>query len=258
LQPHKNEYWLFPKIDNWNAFVLRVALICQLILESVQRLHPHRHLISVDEKTGIQALSRLEAVAPDSGGCRKRREFEYKRNGTTCLMAAIDVGRGVIVHQRLNPTRKEEDFAEFILQAAKKFPDKDEVIFMADQLNTHLSESLVIWVAGQVGFTGELGKKDTRGILKNQESRKDFLENPQHRIRFVFTPKHCSWLNPIENWFAKLQRHVISNGNFASVEELVTKIEAYIVYYNKCLIKPLKWKFKGFIKAQQLKNANYQ
>ena len=118
---------------------------------------------------------------------------------------------------------------------------------------THQSESLVVWIAEQIGFKDELGKKGSRGILKNMQTRQSFLENPQHRIQFVFTPKHCSWLNPIENWFAKLQRHVITYGNFSSVKELENKIEAYIGFYNRHLIKPLKWKFKGFIKAQQLK-----
>ncbi|TAG96580.1 MAG: IS630 family transposase [Sphingobacteriales bacterium] len=247
---------MFPKISNWAAFVLKVNLICHLILQSVQRENPNVHLISVDEKTGIQALERIEGVAPDSAGRRHRRESEYKRHGTTCLMAAINVGEGNIVHQRLKPTRKEDDFAEFITQTVAKFPSEDEVIIMADQLNIHLSESLVIWVAQQIGFQGPLGKKGKQGILKNQESRSAFLEKPEHRIRFVFTPKHCSWINPIENWFAKLQRHIISNGNFCSVKELEEKVEAYITYYNRCLITPLKWKFKGFIKAQQLKNLN--
>lgn len=238
--------------------MVRVALICQLILESVQQLHPRRHVVSVDEKTSIQALQRTEGVAPDSKGRRRRKEFEYARHGTTCLMAAIDVGAGNIVHERLGPTRTEDDFAGFIEQTVAKFPVQDEVVVLADQLNTHQSESLVKWIAGQVAFEGDLGKKGTKGILKTQESRREFLEDTGHRIRFVFTPKHCSWLNPIENWFAKLQRHVITNGNFSSVNELTTKIEAYIVYYNKCLIKPLKWKFKGFIKAQELKNVNCQ
>ena len=77
------------------------------------------------------------------------------------------------------------------------------------------------------------------------ETRKNFLERDFHRVQFLFTPKHCSWLNPIENWFAKLQRHVIRNGNFSSVEELEKHIIQYIDFYNDALSKPLKWTFKG-------------
>lgn len=92
----------------------------------------------------------------------------------------------------------------------------------------------------------EIGVKGESGFLKSMETRKKFLERAHHRIQFVFTPKHCSWLNPIENWFAKLQRQVIKNGNFFSVNELNKKIEKYIDFYNQYLAKPLKWKFKGF------------
>lgn len=258
LQPHKTEYWLFPKIKDWKAFSLRVAWICELILSSVQQLDPRRHVVSVDEKTGIQALERIEAVAPQSQGGHKRREFEYTRHGTTCLMAAIDVGTGDIVSNRLHPTRNEADFAEFIEQTVAQFPQEDEVVILADQLNTHMSETLVKWVADKLSFEGDLGKKGLTGVLKSMESRREFLENPQHRIRFVFTPKHCSWLNPIENWFAKLQRHVITNGNFSSVSQLENKILAYIHFYNRCLVKPMKWVFKGFCKAQKLHNSNCQ
>ena len=86
------------------------------------------------------------------------------------------------------------------------------------------------------------------------ETRKNFLERDFHRVQFLFTPKHCSWLNPIENWFAKLQRHVIRNGNFSSVEELEKHIIQYIDFYNDALSKPLKWKFKGFSKNKKLTN----
>ena len=245
---------MFPKIKDWASFAVRVELVCDLILESVQQLNPQRHVLSVDEKTSIQALQRLEDRAPYSKGRGKRKEFEYVRNGTSGLMAAINVGKGNIVQQMLHPTHNEQDFATFIQMTVPLFPAGDEVIILADHLNTHLSETLVRYVAKQIGFHNELGIKEKKGILKNLDSRKAFLEDPEHRIRFVFTPKHCSWLNPIENWFAKLQRHVITNGNFSSVKELNAKIEAYINYYNLCLIKPLNWKFNGFVKGTPLTN----
>lgn len=248
MSPHKNQYWLFPKIKDWAVFALRVALICNLIIETLKGLHPNRHLVSLDEKTGIQALERKEGRAPLSKGGHKRREFEYTRHGTTCLMAAFDVGTATIAHEWLNPTRKEEDFEKFVRDTTGIYPPKDEIIFLADHLNTHLSVSLVRWVAKEVGFTGDLGKKGKKGILANQESRLEFLERTGHHIRFVFTPKHCSWLNPVENWFAKLQAHVITHGNFSSVKELNEKISAYVRYYNQCLVKPFNWKFTGFKK----------
>jgi transposase len=224
----------------------------------VQGLYPKRHVLSIDEKTGIQALERVEGVAPKSKGFYRRKEFEYIRHGTIGLMAAVEVATGNITNHRLHPTRNEEDFLAFIEPTVAQFPEQDEIVLMVDQLNTHQSESLVRWVASQIGFEGDLGTKGFKGILRNMKTRKAFLEDTSHRIRFVYTPKHCSWLNPIENWFAKLQRHVIRNGNFSSVDALKNKIESYISFYNRCLLKPLNWKFKGFIKAKELKNLNCQ
>lgn len=227
-------------------FVVRVALICQLIVEAIKGVKPKRHLVSIDEKTGIQALSRKEGSAPLSKGGHKRREFEYKRNGTTCLIAAFDIGTSKISHALLTPTRKEDDFERFVNDTIEKYPIGDEIILMTDQLNTHMSESLVRLIAHKIGFKGELGIKEKEGILKSMETRRVFLEDEKHLIRFLYTPKHCSWLNPIENWFAKLQRQVLTHGNFKSVDLLNKTISDYIEYYNRCLVKPLKWKFKGF------------
>jgi len=134
-------------------------------------------------------------------------------------------------------------------------PELDKIVILSDQLNTHLSASLVRWIAEEENDEQDLGKKGESGILKNLNTRKIFLENPDHRIQFAFTPKHCSWLNPIENWFAKLQRHVITNGNFESVNELQHKISSYIEYYNRCLTKPINWKFTGFEENRKLFNS---
>jgi transposase len=243
-----------------------VALVCQLILSAIKEASDTNNvekrdfstfLLSIDEKTGIQALERLEQIAPLSKGKHTRREFEYTRHGTTTLIAALNVGTGRLQNYLLNPTRTELDYYQFIEQTAQQILDKEpkaHIIFLADQLNTHLSESLVLWAAKVNNIDTDLGVKGKNGVLKSMKTRMAFLENQKHQIRFTFTPKHCSWLNPIENWFAKLQKHVITNGNFVSIEDLNLKIEKYIAFYNKTLIKPLNWKFKGFIKAQMLSN----
>lgn len=229
-------------------------MICQLILKTVKGEQPTQHLVSIDEKTSIQALERLEGQAPLSQGGHKRREFEYKRHGTTCLIAALDVGTGKIGSFLLNPTRTEVDFAGFIAQTIEKYPPDDTLILITDSLNTHVSETLVRLIAQKIGDEQELGIKGKSGILHNQVTRKAYLETENHRIRFLLTPKHCSWLNPIENWFAKLQQQALTHGNFKSVENLNQTIEAYIGYYNRCLVQIIKWKFKGFTK-QEFKKA---
>lgn len=148
--------------------MVRVALICRLIIQTLEGIKPKRYLISVDEKTGIQALERFEQRAPLSKGHHQRAEFEYIRHGTTTLMAAYSVASGSIIHHQLNPTRTEEDFCRFIEQTCQPLlaDPEAEVILLADQLNTHLSQSLVKWVAQQIGFSGSLGKKAIEAYSK--------------------------------------------------------------------------------------------
>lgn len=222
---------------------------------AIEDKDPNLHIFSVDEKTGIQAIERHEASAPQSKGGHKRREYEYERHGTTTLIAAVNVRNGELMNAHLQSTRDEQDFGDFIKETVSMVAEMDKIVILSDQLNTHLSETLVRFIAEEGGYTqGDLGVKGESGILKNMETRKKFLESENHRVRLIFTPKHCSWLNPIENWFAKLQRHVIKNGNFLSVKELEDKIRSYITFYNDQLAKPLKWKFKGFFKAKKLFN----
>ena len=77
------------------------------------------------------------------------------------------------------------------------------------------------------------------------KNRMQFLEDKSHRIRFQYTPKHCSWMNQIENWFGVLQKKVIKHGQFQSIDELEQKIELFILYHNRLLAKPINWKFNG-------------
>ena len=246
---------MFPKIANWDAFVKRVALVCSFILLAIKKSDPNLHVLSLDEKTCIQAIERHESTAPKSKGGYTRKEFEYTRHGTTTLIAAIDVSNGKLLNAHLKPTRDEKDYADFVKQTVGFLPEMDKIVILSDQLNTHLSETLVRWIAESGYYSEEdLGIKGQSGILKNMQTRRAFLESEYHRVRFIFTPKHCSWLNPIENWFAKLQRHVIKNGNFKSVKELEQKIRIYIDFYNQQFAKALKWKFKGFSKKKVLIN----
>ena len=104
---------------------MRVSLVCQLILGAIEQRYPKRHVLSVDEKTGIQALQRLEEQAPESKGGHQRKEFEYTRHGTTSLIAAFDVAKGNIPHQRIQPTRTENDFAAFIKETVNLFAAED-------------------------------------------------------------------------------------------------------------------------------------
>jgi len=146
---------------------------------------------------------------------------EYKRHGTTGIIASRDVVTGEIVAPLIQPTRKEEDYLNHIENVVAVFPN-DRHIFIQDQLNTHKSESLVRFVARIEGINeSTLGIKEKSGILKNMESRATFLSEKSHQIVFVYTPKHCSWLNQIECWFSIITRRLLNKrASFISVTEL--------------------------------------
>lgn len=242
MKPHKSEYWIFPKIENEEEFVNRIEDICEVYKETT---NPESKIIvtSSDEKTGIQATSNLK-IEPIQKGRNKRIDPEYKRNGTTCLIAGLDVKTGEISSYTQGDTRNEKDYLKHIQQIVERHPE-DKHIIICDQLNTHKSASLVKWIAEQIEYKEDLGVKRKTGILCSMKSRMEFLEDKTHRIRFQFTPKHCSWMNQIENWFGFLQRRVIKDGQFDSVCILESRIGKFIEYYNEFLAYPRNWKFTG-------------
>jgi len=114
-----------------------------------------------------------------------------------------------------------------------------------DNLNTHLSESLVRFVAQKSDPSLDLGVKGESGMLKSKASRAAFSSDPSHKIVFHYTPKHASWMNQIEIWLSILIRKVIKRGNFTSIEDLKCKVLAFIEYYNRTMAKPFKGTYQG-------------
>jgi len=147
--------------------------------------------------TGIQALERVAVTKPMRPGQVERREFDYIRHGTLSLIMNFDIVSGQGVMPSLGPTRTEADFAAHIERTIATDPQAVWV-FVADQLNTHQSESLVRLVAARCGLSDELGVKGESGVLQSMASRAAFLSDPKHRIQFVYVPKHTSWLNQVE------------------------------------------------------------
>jgi transposase len=196
--------------------------------------------VSVDEKTGIQALERKHPDIAMGPGRVQRREHEYIRHGTLCLTANLEVWCGCIIAPTLGPTRTEGDFATHVEQTVATDPWAGWV-FIADNLNTHQSESLVRYVAQACGIEDDLGEKEKSGVLKSQESRARFLSDPGHRIRLVYTPKHSSWLNQVEIWFSVLARKLLRRSSFVSLGDLRQRILEFIDYFNRTMSKPIKW-----------------
>jgi len=201
------------------------------------------HVVGSDAMTGIQALERAAPTKPMRPGCPERREHEYVRHGTLSLIATRNVATGQILAPALGPTRTEGDFAAHIAQVLDTDPDA-AWLFLADNLNTHQSAALVRLVADRCGLADDLGVKGRSGVLHSQASRAAFLGDPAHRIQFLYTPKHTSWLNQIELWFGILVRRVLKRGDFNSLDALRDRIREFIAYFNRTAA-PFKWTYKG-------------
>ena len=214
--------------------------VCDLYEQAGRLAEQGIHVVSTDEKTGIQALERLHPDIPMGPGRVQSREFEYVRHGTLCLTANLEIWCGWIVTPTVRPTWTEADFVGHIEQTVAQDPWAGWV-FIVDNLNTHQSESLVVWVASACGMETDLGEKGKTGVLRSQASRAAFLSDRGHRIRFVYTPKHASWLNQIELWFSILVRKLLRRSSFTSVDDLEERILQFVRYFNRTMAKPIRW-----------------
>ena len=202
-------------------------------------------MVSTDEMTGIQALERAHPTKSMRLGEVERQEFEYIRHGTQSLIANWEIALGKVIAPSIGATRNEFDFANHIANTIETDPEAGW-IFIVDQLNIHKSASLVRLVTACCGIETDLGVKGASGMLESMETRAAFLSDPTHRIRFIYVPKHTSWLNQIECWFSILMRRLLKRGNFTSTDDLRQQILAFITYFNNTLAKPFQWKFEGF------------
>jgi len=195
LQPHRSETF---KLSRDPLFIDKVRDIVGLYLAP-----PDRALVlSVDEKSQIQALDRTAPVLPMTFGSPERRTHDYRRHGTTSLFAALDVATGQIIgecHRR----HRSQEFLRFLETIEAHVPAALDVHLILDNYGTH----------------------------KTPRVRRWFARHP--RFHLHFTPTSASWLNLIERWFALLSQKQIKRGAHCSVRALETAIREYLAITNQ-------------------------
>ena len=195
LQPHRSETF---KLSRDPLFVDKVRDIVGLYLAP-----PDRALVlSVDEKSQIQALDRMAPILPMTFGSPERRTHDYRRHGTTSLFAALDVATGKVIgecHRR----HRSQEFLQFLETIDTQIPSDLDVHLILDNYGTH----------------------------KTPRVRRWFVRHP--RFQLHFTPTSASWLNLVERWFALLSQKQIKRGAHRSVRALETAIREYLAITNE-------------------------
>jgi len=246
LQPHRSDYWCFTTEKDAELFSKQVRSVCDAYLLAPYRYHRHGiHTVSVDEMTSLQANQRRAETKLPQPGVAGKTECQYTRHGTVCLTGNWHVTLGKMLASTINITRNNRDFAMHIRHTVQTDPEAGWV-FILDNLNTHCGESLVRTVAAMLGIDQtSLGIPKKKGVLKSMATRKAFLSDESHRIRFVYLPKHSSWLNQIERIFGIISRRVMRLGSFTSKSDLTKKLLAFIQYFNETFAKPMNWTYNG-------------
>jgi transposase len=221
LRPHKIRYYVErrdPAFGVKMANVLHVYKEVEIVNEYVLQ-NGVRQLgmvtISYDEKPGIQALA---VTTPDRPPATSQhpshlRDYEYVRLGTVSLLAGLDLHTGKVV-EIVSDTHKSADFIAFLNKLDETYPPHQKIRLVLDNHSAHAS-------------------RETRG----------YLDTVPQRFVFVFTPKHGSWLNLIENQFSKMARTMLREIRVASKRELVDRIHQYFAEINADPVV-FRWKYK--------------
>jgi transposase len=207
LKPHKIEYWCGKSRDP--EFEQKMLNVVGLYMNPPE----NALVISVDEKTQIQALDRTQPELPLRKGNPKRQTATYKRNGTVSLIAALAVHSGEVTAKTIS-SNNAENFLKFLKNLDRKYRNK-KLHIIADNLSIHKHKDVKEWLKGK------------------------------RKIKLHFTPTYSSWLNQIEIWFNILTKDVVKGGIWNSSKQLADQLMEYIKTYNKTRAKPFRWTYTG-------------
>jgi len=210
LKPHRVRGWRGRPQDP--EFESKARAICQLYLTP----QPGTVLLSLDEKTAIQARSRKHPTRALRPGRPQRREFEYVRHGTVSLIAAMNVHTGQVLGEIIPGKNNSENFIWFLSQIDQAIHPDQKIHLIMDNGSSHTSKMTKAWLAAHPRFT------------------------------VTYTPKHASWLNMIELFFSVLTRRLLRRGEFTSRQDLADKILNFIAVYDQTA-KPYRWTYTGDI-----------
>jgi transposase len=203
LQPHRSETF---KLSTDPFLVEKVRDIVGLYLNPPE----HAIVLSVDEKSQVQALDRTQPILPLRPGLPEQRTSDYERHGTTSLFAALDIATGKVIgncHRR----HRHQEFLKFMELVDSVLPaEAQEVHLVLDNYGTHKTPKVIRW----------------------------FARHPRYHLHF--TPTSGSWVNQIERWFAEITQKRIRRGSFLSVGQLEKAIQEYLDHHNENP-KPFVW-----------------
>jgi len=210
IKPHRTDYWMMTDYTQ-PEFEERLRDVCGLYVDPPANVL----VVSIDEKTGIQAKAPTKPDAPPAPGKPARREHEYTRNGTQCLFACLNAQEGDVIGMP-SKTRNRFDLIRFLDRCDEEIPivEGQRIVAISDNLSTRGTEEVQQWLT----------------------------DHP--RWSFQFTPKHASWLNQVEIFFSILYRRLLKHGIFTTEGDLAEQMLAFIEIYNQ-KAKPFKWTYTG-------------
>jgi transposase len=212
IRPHQVRMWLHsPDPD----FTPKVGAICDVYLNPPAGAT----VLCIDEKPGMQALERLHPTHYSCVSRAVRHEFEYRRHGTSTLIAAFNTRTGKVFGQCRRRTAK--GLVSFMEALAKQYPT-GPIYVIWDNLNIHKGKR---W--------------------------HEFNERHGSRFHFLHTPLHASWVNQIELWFSILQRRVLKHASFCCIDELNRAVLGFIKHWNRIEAHPFHWTFRGTCRTVQ-------